>query len=198
MRAFGPVFVFVGMCGVRATCDLQCVAFASLGAMFPMFVTSGLWVQSSWTDSHGFCCNFALSAFDHVGGCICDSFGSVGMCRVCATCRVVKLSSYQLEVCCCCATCSDHGSLSSKVLFVAGISSCRQRLLRCFWKCGCKQARCEIVNCACDTCHFNRDEDEYQACWASCDGEKIHIEKSSQLAEEICIEAASRSALKRS
>ena len=69
MCAFCPVFAFVGMCGVRATCDLQRVAFANLGAMFPMSVSSGLWVQSRWTDSHWFCCNFALSAFDRVGGC---------------------------------------------------------------------------------------------------------------------------------
>ena len=54
MRAFGPVFAFVGMCGVRATCDLQRVAFANLGAMFLMSVSSGLLLQSRWTDSHGF------------------------------------------------------------------------------------------------------------------------------------------------
>ena len=72
--------------------------------LFPMSVSSGLWVQSRWTDCHGFCCNFALSAFERVGGCIvlifvgciCVSFASVGMCRVCATCRVVKKSAQGL------------------------------------------------------------------------------------------------------
>ena len=42
-------FVFVGMCGVRATRDLQRVAFASLGAMF-LFLMS----QTRWADSHRF------------------------------------------------------------------------------------------------------------------------------------------------
>ena len=98
----------------------------------------------------------------------------------------VVLSRSQLKVCCCCCTtCSDHGSLSSHVLLVAmtyivGISSCGRRVLHCFWQCDCKQARCETVNCACDICHFNRDEDEYKVCWASCDGEKIHIEATSR------------------
>ena len=43
--------------------------------------------------------------------------------------------------------------------------------------CDCEQAMCETVNCARDSCHFNNCEDSYQSCWASCDGEKIRMEK---------------------
>ena len=43
--------------------------------------------------------------------------------------------------------------------------------------CDCEQAMCETVNCAWDSCHFNNCEDSYQSCWASCDGEKIRMEK---------------------
>ena len=50
-----------------------------------------------------------------------DAFVSVFVQQACAVYvpRVV-LSSYQFKVCCCCAICSDHGLLSSQVLFVAG------------------------------------------------------------------------------
>jgi hypothetical protein len=36
--------------------------------------------------------------------------------------------------------------------------------------CDCEQARCETENCKWDSCHFQVCEDEYQRCWARCQG----------------------------
>jgi len=36
--------------------------------------------------------------------------------------------------------------------------------------CDCEQARCETKNCKWDSCHFQTCEDEYQRCWARCEG----------------------------
>ena len=48
-------------------------------------------------------------------------------------------------------------------------------------KCNCEQARCELANCAGDTCVVC--EDVYQRCWAGCDREKDGTDK-----EEECLE----------
>jgi hypothetical protein len=50
--------------------------------------------------------------------------------------------------------------------------------------CDCEQARCETVNCAWDTCHFNNCEDAYQSCWLGCDGEKTRIETEKECLEK--------------
>jgi hypothetical protein len=51
-------------------------------------------------------------------------------------------------------------------------------------KCDCEQARCETTNCKWDQCNFLACEFEYQQCWASCDAQKIILEKEKECLEK--------------